>query len=61
VEFFLVRIENLNTRRAYGRAALRFFNWMEDNGLGLDTTRPVHVAAYIESLKTELAAPSVKQ
>ena len=61
VEFFLVRIENPNTRRAYGRAALRFLSWSEDTGLDLGAVRPVHVAAYMESLKAELAAPSVKQ
>ena len=61
LEFFTANIRNLNTRRAYVRAAARFAAWCGQNGLHeLIRIEPVHVAAYIEQLQ-HLAAPSVKQ
>jgi hypothetical protein len=50
IEFFTANIQNPNTRRAYFRATLRFFNWAHTKGLRLDRIRPPHVAAYIEEL-----------
>jgi site-specific recombinase XerD len=62
VEFFTSQIRNPNTRAAYARAVGRFFHFAETNfRLGLAEIRPVHIAAYIETLQGELAAPSVKQ
>jgi site-specific recombinase XerD len=67
-EFFTANIRNKNTRRAYYKAACRFAEWCEDRGLrGLTGMKPLHVAAYIESLavaKPEgpgLSRPTVKQ
>ena len=60
--FFTANIRNKNTRRAYYKAACRFADWCEGRGVpGLAAVKPMHVAAYIEELQGELAAPSVKQ
>jgi site-specific recombinase XerD len=62
VEFFTANIRNPNTRGAYGRAIADFFRWCEARGLrDLNRLEPVHVAAYIEQLGKNHAAPSVKQ
>jgi site-specific recombinase XerD len=62
LEFFTVNIRNRNARAAYARAARAFLAWCEERGLGrLQDVQPVHVAAYIEALQTERAAPTVKQ
>jgi len=61
VEFFTARIRNSHTRKAYARAAGDFAAWCaEHNITGLAAVRPVHVAAYVEGLQGEMAAPSVK-
>jgi integrase/recombinase XerD len=50
------------TGRAYYKAACRFAEWCEVKGLrDLSQVRPLHVAAYIEALRGELAKPTVKQ
>src|SRR5438552_1415825 len=49
-EFFTANIRNPNTRRAYHRAALRFFAWTLDRNLALPRIKPPHVAAYVEEL-----------
>ncbi len=60
--FFTAHIENPNTRRAYYKVACRFASWCEGKGLGgVSAVKPLHVAAYIDRLKGELAKPSVKQ
>lgn len=62
IEFFTANIRNPNTRKAYAWAVAEFAAWCERNGLTeLRDIEPVHVAAYIETLQTRLAAPSVKQ
>lgn len=62
LEFFTAQIRNPNTRDAYARAVGRFFAFIEQHlGLGLWDIKPFHVAAWVESLQAELAAPSVKQ
>ena len=62
LEFFTVNIRNRNTRAAYARAARNFLAWCEEHGLSrLQDVQPVHVAAYIEGLQAERAAPTVKQ
>ena len=59
-EFFAVNIRNLNTRKAYARAASDFATWCELHGIAdVRQVQPVHVAAYIEGL--QIAAPSIKQ
>jgi hypothetical protein len=61
VEFFTANIRNANTRKAYARAAAEFAAWCEAAGLTeLRDIEPVHVAAYVETLRQRLAAPSVK-
>lgn len=61
VEFFTANIRSPNTRRAYARACARFLGWCEGRGLVLASIRPFDVAAYVEQLGREVAAPSVKQ
>ena len=60
VEFFTAEIRNRNTRGAYGVAVSRFLAWCEARGFALEQLEPVIVAAYVEQLAGELAAPSVK-
>jgi len=60
-DFFTVNIRNRNTRAAYARAAAMFLRWCEARGLALDHIEPIHVAAYIEQLQEQHAAPTVKQ
>jgi site-specific recombinase XerD len=61
VEFFAAEIRNPKTRRAYAFAVRRFTDWCEARGFALERIEPVIVAAYVEGLQKELAAPSVKQ
>ncbi len=61
VEFFIATIRNANTRRAYYRAAMRFFAWCDRAGLGeLAALRPVHVATYVEALTRSHERATVK-
>jgi site-specific recombinase XerD len=58
--FFGVHIRNVHTRRAYYRIAQAFSAWCAERGIHhLADVKPMHVAAYIETLP--LAKPSVKQ
>ncbi|HLN28896.1 MAG TPA: site-specific integrase [Gemmataceae bacterium] len=61
VEFFTAEHRNPNTRAAYVQAVRKFTIWTERQELRFFDPSPVHVAAYIEHLSRELAAPSVKQ
>lgn len=62
LEFFAATLSNRNTRDAYYRACCRFFSWCEYQGIAhLWSIRPLHVAAYIESLGKEFEKPTVKQ
>jgi integrase/recombinase XerD len=61
VEFFTAQIRNANTRQAYARAVVDFFNWCDDRNLELETITPFAVAAYVEELQIEHSAPTVKQ
>src|SRR4051794_22931677 len=62
LEFFAATIRNKNTRMAYYRACLRFFDWCEQHRIGtLADIEPLHVAAYIETMQTGFEKPSVKQ
>lgn len=61
-EFFTANIRNKNTRRAYYKAVCRFAEWCEEKRLhDLGQVRPLHIAAYIEGLASDLSKPTVKQ
>ena len=46
IEFFAAQIRNRNTREAYVRAVVDFFDWCEDYDIGaLIDIEPTHVAA----------------
>ena len=62
LEFFAATIRNKNTRMAYYRACVRFFEWCDEHHLGrLEDIEPLHVAAYIETMGRNFEKPSVKQ
>jgi integrase/recombinase XerD len=61
LEFFSANIRNPNTRAAYSVAVQRFFSWCDEYGWTLEQLEPIHVAAYIELLGANFAAPSTKQ
>ncbi|KQQ55027.1 integrase [Pseudomonas sp. Leaf129] len=62
LEFFTANIRNLNTRRAYARAANEFLTWCSTVGVAsITAVSPLHVATWIELQQQRLAAPSVKQ
>jgi site-specific recombinase XerD len=62
LEFFAATIRNKNTRMAYCRACVRFFDWCEHHKIGtLADIEPLHVAAYIETMQAAFEKPSVKQ
>jgi site-specific recombinase XerD len=58
VEFFTAEHRNQNTRAAYAHAVRQFTAWAESQGFRLEDLTPVHVAAYVEQLGRQLAAPS---
>src|ERR1700752_2079850 len=61
LEFFVARIRNPNTRRAYGRAVVDFLAWCEDHQVpSLAAVQPLHVAAGVELQTKEHAAPTAK-
>ena len=60
-EFFTANIRNPNTRRAYARAAVEFFDWLEARGVThITAVESVHVAAYIEQSQKARSAPTAK-
>ena len=60
-EFFTAQIRNPHTRRAYARAAMEFFAWLELHGVTqLAAIQSVHVATYIEELTKLRSAPTAK-
>ena len=61
LEFFTTNIRNKNTRLAYARAVGSFLSWCGKKRLTLTTIRPIHVAAYVESLAETHSKPSIKQ
>jgi site-specific recombinase XerD len=62
LEFFAATIRNKNTRMAYYRACVRFFDWCNEHRIGqLADIEPLHVAAYIETMQSGFEKPSVKQ
>lgn len=62
LEFFVATIRNPHTRRAYARGCGDFLRWCEERGVtALPAIQPLHVAAWIEELGRDVAAPTVKQ
>ncbi len=60
-EFFTANIRNPHTRRAYARAAVEFFDWLEARGVThITAVESVHVAAYIEQLQKARFARTAK-
>ncbi len=60
-EFFTANIRNPHTRRAYARAAVEFFDWLEARGVThITAVESVHVAAYVEELQKARSAPTAK-
>jgi integrase/recombinase XerC len=60
-EFFTVPIRNVNTRRAYKRAAHDFFLFIDSLGVHrLEAIEPRHVACWVEELEGTCSAPTVK-
>jgi integrase/recombinase XerD len=61
-DFFTSTIRNPNTRAAYLRAVMNFFNWLQKKRVNeFSAVRPIHVAAYIEELQRLRSKPTVKQ
>src|SRR5580698_8197243 len=51
-DFFTSAIRNPNTRAAYLRAVMNFFNWLQKKRVTeFSLVRPIHVASYIEELQ----------
>jgi len=62
VDFFTSNIRNRHTRRAYYKAACRFSAWCAGKGVReLAQVKPLHVAAYLETLLADHSKPTVKQ
>ncbi|MGO7360231.1 site-specific integrase [Rhizobium ruizarguesonis] len=62
LDFFTAQIRNVNTRRAYAKAAVEFLSWCELQGAApLESITPIHVAGWIEELTKSHAAPAAKQ
>jgi integrase/recombinase XerC len=62
LEFFTANIRNPHTRRAYVQGTREFLAWCETAGVSsIGAVQPMHVAAYIEQLTRERAAPTAKQ
>lgn len=62
VEFFTAHLANDHTRKAYVNAVKSFATWChEQHCTQLTSVTPVHIAAYIQTIKRQYAAPTVKQ
>lgn len=61
-DFFTSNIRNSNTRAAYLRAVMNFFDWLGKRKVfEFAAVRPIHVAAYIEELQKSRSKPTTKQ
>lgn len=60
-EMFIGQIRNLDTRRAYYRAASVFLEWCAARNLQLTTIAPADVGRYLESLRESHHITSQKQ
>lgn len=62
VEFFLARIRNRHTRDSYARAVAEGLAWLERHGIDrLEDIRPIHIAAFVETLSSRHRPPTVKR
>jgi site-specific recombinase XerD len=62
LEFFTAHLANDHTRKAYLNAVKHFATWCDLQGLTqLTNVQPIHIAAYIQTIKSHYAAPTVKQ
>ena len=62
LEFFTAQINTPPTRRAYWNATRRFAAWCQQHRISrLDQVQPVHVAAFVQDLQSQLATATVKQ
>lgn len=61
VTFFSDNIRNPNTRAAYHRAALQYFDWCQQRGLDFQQIESFHVSAYVEQMVSEKSKSTVKQ
>ena len=59
LDFFEVELANENTRRAYGRAARRFFAWCQASDLDIKQVHPSDVARYFREVHS--GAPASKR
>lgn len=59
--FFAAEIANDATRESYMRDVARFGRWCDERAFELERVSPIHLAAYREQIKQELAPPSVKR
>lgn len=61
-EFFTAHHANDYTRKAYLNVVKHFAAWCDLQGLAeLASVQPIHIAAYIQTIKSRYAAPTVKQ
>jgi site-specific recombinase XerD len=60
-EFFAATIPNANTREAYMRDVIRFFNWCQERSFDPMTVNAIHLSGYREHLRRELSPQSVKR
>ena len=62
VEFFVVAINNKNTRDAYYHACCRFFVWCENQHISdVSAVEPIHVGVYLQTLAKSFERATIKQ
>lgn len=62
VEFFVVAINNKNTRDAYYHACCRFFSWCESQNISdVFAVGPIHVGVYLQTLANSFERATIKQ
>jgi site-specific recombinase XerD len=62
VEFFVVAINNKNTRDAYYHACCRFLAWCDSQQIAdISAVGPLHVAAYLQTLADAFEKATIKQ
>ncbi len=59
--YFTDQIRNKNTREAYLRDVIHFFDWCETKGLSLKAIQSFHVSAFVEDSMLQVAKPTVKR
>ncbi|WP_456740468.1 tyrosine-type recombinase/integrase [Bradyrhizobium sp. USDA 4469] len=62
IEFFVVDINNKNTRDAYFFACCRFLSWCDSQRvIDICCIEPLHVAVYLKTLQDFYGKPTIKQ